>query len=417
MKTVQLSIIGFLFTLFVSAQEFTLSAELRPRYENQHGFKTLLETDADGANFISQRTRVNFDFKKDVLQLKVKLQNVRIWGDVGTLSADDNATALHEAWASLELTNAVTLKFGRQEIKYDDSRIFGNVDWAQQARSHDALLAKINLGTQSRLDIGLALNSDSGTNTDQLYSNIAGYKTFQYAWFHTPLKDFKLSVLVLNTGIEYENTSDEQEIDYSQTIGTRITYKKDAFAGDFATYFQTGDKNATNVAASYFTANLKYKLTETLTAGLGGEYLSGKDTDDVSTDIKSFNPLFGTNHKFNGWMDYFYVGNHNNSVGLIDINMPLSYAKNKFGVKLVPHLFYAAAKMIDNTKELDANLGTEIDLSVNYTYSKDISFSGGFSKMFATDSMEFLKGGDTDENNSWAWVMITIKPTLFSNNK
>ena len=29
-------------------------------------------------------------------------------------------------------------KVGRQEINYDDARIFGNVDWAMQARSHDA---------------------------------------------------------------------------------------------------------------------------------------------------------------------------------------------------------------------------------------------------------------------------------------
>ena len=34
--------------------------------------------------------------------------------------------------------------------------------------------------------------------------------------------------------------------------------------------------------------------------------------------------------------------------------------------------------------------------------------------MYATDTMEILKGGDKDENNSWAWVMITFKPNLFS---
>jgi len=34
--------------------------------------------------------------------------------------------------------------------------------------------------------------------------------------------------------------------------------------------------------------------------------------------------------------------------------------------------------------------------------------------MFATETMEVLKGGDKDENNSWTWVMITFKPKLFS---
>ena len=36
------------------AQQFDLSAELRPRYENRHGFGTLLDTDEDGSNFVSQ---------------------------------------------------------------------------------------------------------------------------------------------------------------------------------------------------------------------------------------------------------------------------------------------------------------------------------------------------------------------------
>ena len=30
----------------------------------------------------------------------------------------------------------------------------------------------------------------------------------------------------------------------------------------------------------------------------------------------SFTPFYGTNHKFNGHMDYFYVGNHIGNVGL-----------------------------------------------------------------------------------------------------
>ncbi|MCK5443915.1 MAG: hypothetical protein KAJ23_18680, partial [Maribacter sp.] len=81
------------------AQEFDLIGEVRPRYENLHGFKTLIDDATDGSNFISQRTRLSFNFKQEKVRLGVSLQNVRVWGDVGTLSSDDNATALHEAWA------------------------------------------------------------------------------------------------------------------------------------------------------------------------------------------------------------------------------------------------------------------------------------------------------------------------------
>ena len=406
----------------LSAQQFELSAEVRPRYENKHGYQTLINTDADGSNFVSQRTRLNFNFEQDKIRLGVTLQNVRVWGDVSTLASDDNATALHEAWAEAILSEKVTLKMGRQEIVYDDHRIFGNVGWAQQARSHDAFLFKYTPNSKNRLDIGLALNADTQAGVDNLYSNATGYKAFQYAWYHGDFDKFGLSFLVLNTGIEYlENVgleNEEQTVEYMQTIGPRLTYKSGKFNANAAAYFQTGTtanpvtNSNTDVSASYFTGNLGYKLSDVFSIGLGYEYLSGTDIND--TELKSFAPLFGTNHKFNGWMDYFYVGNHKNSVGLSDVNATLAYKKDKFSVKIIPHLFSAAAAVFNGSTKMDASLGTEIDLTLGYKLANNITLSAGYSKMFATDTMEILKGGDRDEDNSWGWIMFTFKPKLFS---
>ncbi len=397
----------------LTAQQFDLSAELRPRFENKHGFGTLLNTNADGSNFVSQRTRLNFDFQQDKIKLGVSLQNVRVWGDISTLGADDNNTMLHEAWAEALLSDNFSLKLGRQEIVYDDSRIFGNVGWAQQGRSHDAMLAKFKLSEKSKLDLGFALNSDSQAGVDNLYSNVAGYKTFQYAWFHTQASKLGISLLALNNGVEYLNGAD-QEVDYSQTLGTRLNYSEGNFSVDFSAYVQGGSLNGNDVSANYVGGNLNYKVSSEFSIGAGIEILSGKDMDDTSSDIKSFNPLFGTNHKFNGWMDYFYVGNHIGSVGLVDINAAFSFKKDKFSATLVPHFFSSAADIYSGTTKEDNNLGTEIDLNLGYKVADNVMLNVGYSKMFATDSMEIIKGGDKDENNSWAWVMFTFKPKLFS---
>ena len=397
----------------LSAQQFDLSAELRPRYENRHGYGTLLLNDADGSNFVSQRTRLNFDFSQDKIKLGVSLQNVRVWGDISTLASDDNNTMLHEAWAEALLTEKFSLKFGRQEIVYDDSRIFGNVGWAQQARSHDALVAKFNFSEKSKLDLGFALNSDSQSNTDVLYSNAAGYKSFQYAWYHTAINKVGVSLLALNNGVEYDNAGD-QKVDYSQTLGTHITYGKGKFGSNFSVYVQTGKISDNDVTASNFSGNFSYKASNEFSIGVGAEYLSGKDMDDTSSDVKSFTPLYGTNHKFNGWMDYFYVGNHGGSVGLVDVNGFVAYNKDKFSAKLAPHFFSAAADVYSGTTKMDSKLGTELDLTVGYKVANNINFSAGYSLMFAEDSLEVIKGGDKDENNSWAWVMFTFNPKLFS---
>ena len=388
-----LTVIASLFTSTFFAQQFEVSAEIRPRFENKHGYKTLLLSNADGSNFISQRTRLNLHFNYEKLAIGLSYQNVR-------------------AWAETRISDHFSVRLGRQEIVYDDSRIFGNVGWAQQARSHDALLAKFTWNN-SRLDIGFALNADNQSEIATLYSNVAGYKAFQYAWYHTNINNVSLSLLAVNNGVEFLNTRLEKEVNYSQTLGGRLTTNLVGFNIDGAAYIQTGNLKGNTVSTSYVGGNINYKTSGKITLGIGAEYLSGKDMNATSTTIKSFAPLYGTNHKFNGWMDYFYVGNHKNSVGLTDINATFAYKKGKFSANVIPHLFYAAADVYDGTTKMDSNLGTEIDATLGYKISSNSSVNIGYSKLFATNAMEVLKGGDSNENNSWAWVMFSFKPTLF----
>jgi len=90
-----------------------LSAQLHTRAEYRHGCQTLPEADTNPAFFISQDTRLNFDCTAKKFIIGVCIQDVRTRGDVP------------------------------QEIVYDDARIFGNVDRAQQGLGH-ALLQSIN---------------------------------------------------------------------------------------------------------------------------------------------------------------------------------------------------------------------------------------------------------------------------------
>ncbi len=405
------ALLAFSYTAF--AQEFDLSAELRPRYESRNGFSKLATTDADAANFVSQRSRLNFNFKQDKLKLGISVQNVRVWGDVSTLSSSDkNGVALHEAWGEALLSDKFSVKLGRQELIYDDHRIFGNVGWAQQGRSHDALVAKYVANANNRFDFGIAYNANGETLARETYA-LNQYKAFQYGWYHGKFNNVNLSVLLLNNGMEYVEMG-EQKIAYSQTMGPRLTYKKGNLGLDAATYIQTGKIGLNDVSSSYFTVNANYKFNENFSGVVGYEYLSGKDMNDTSSKVKSFSPLYGTNHKFNGWMDYFYVGNHANSVGLTDLYFTLNYTKGKFNANITPHFFNAAADVYSGTTKLSNNLGTEIDFSLGYKVANNIKFDAGFSKMYAKSAMQVLKGGDKDEANTWGWMMVTFSPKLFS---
>jgi len=51
---------------YVNAQ-LELDAEIRPRYENRHGFKTIFPKGEDAASFVSQRTRLGAYYSTEKL--------------------------------------------------------------------------------------------------------------------------------------------------------------------------------------------------------------------------------------------------------------------------------------------------------------------------------------------------------------
>jgi hypothetical protein len=119
-------------------------------------------------------------------------------------------------------------------------------------------------------------------------------------------------------------------------------------------------------------------------------------------------------------MDYFYVGSHKGDVGLTDIYLPVKFKKDKFFAVLIPHYFLSAAKVSQiqedgSLKEFSNGLGTEIDLVLGYTISKEVKLMAGYSQMIATETMQVLKGGNYKNSNNWAWVMLTFKPTFYKN--
>lgn len=160
--------------------QLTLTGQVRTRTEYRDGAGTLGLKANTPALFTSQRSRISFNYKINHIIFQTSLQDVRVWGqDASTISnADGSKLSLHEAWAEIALANKkdtsfkhsavdyFAVKIGRQELAYDDGRLIGNMDWAQQARRHDAVVFKLlNKGWQA--DAGFAFNQ----NTDAFNYN------------------------------------------------------------------------------------------------------------------------------------------------------------------------------------------------------------------------------------------------------
>ena len=213
---------------------------------------------------------------------------------------------------------------------------------------------------------------------------------------------------------------------FNQTgINTRITggfllnsflNKTKSFSLSAGYYYQTGkDRDGVKLSAYTYTLGfvfIKNKFTYTL----GWDYLSGNNAFSTSKVNHRFDPLYGTPHKFWGFMDYFYVGTGSPTGGLSDPFAKIKYTSgNK---RLSSELDYHHFSLANNQMDISGNaihkyLGSEFDLVTNYSLNKMTTLEYGFSLMAATKSMEYAKAlspGTSNLTGTWNYVMIIIKP-------
>ena len=414
--------------LLYAQSTFTLKAEVRPRTEYRHGFKKLINpTQQNAAFFTDQRTRLMATYNAPKYDLMVSYQDVRIWGEEAqiykpTVGAGSAFASVNQAWANLKFSSKASLKLGRQEWDYDNARILGNLAWAQQSRSHDGALLVLKDSVQ-QFHIGAAYNQDGKTPEqskllETFYSVPGNYKTMQFLWYHRDFKKGALSLLALNNGQQAKDSSNY----FTQTLGGIGSIKLKKIKLEAEAYYQTGKENTGKTVNAWLLAgSLTAPLGKKGNIIAGVDYLSGAPLNAVATQNNAFNPLYGTHHKFYGFMDYFYVGNAsaqmNKTIGLIDpylrINVPVG---KKAMLQMTGHQFMSPVGVFatpeTQTTKLSSNLGTEIDFVISAAITPDIKIETGYSQLFATESMAKIKGGDYKAMQNWAYCMVSFSPTL-----
>lgn len=400
--------------------QFSITGEIRPRAEFRDGFKTLSVDGLDPAFFIEQRSRLSVRFADEKFSYNLTLQDVRLWGENSQIYKSDNALfSVYEAWGQYNFNSNFSVKLGRQEVNYDEARIFGNLGWAQQGRSHDLARFQfkkpIGNGTL-QLQLGLGYNQEDVVSAPEprrlsgtFYSGVNNYKTIQFLWFNLNKPLGKFSFLLLNNGVE----SSDSVTYYSQTAG--IYFKKNLGLFDLSGegYYQFGNDGTGRSLQAYLGSVKLGVLIAKSSLTLGVDIVSG--TPEGSTTNQSFTPFYGTNHKFYGLMDYFYVGNPHRNAGLVDFflkwKQPLG---KKSDISIHAHQFLSEISLQNESgQDVSQNLGSEIDLVFKHIINSQANLQIGYSRLLATDSMELIKSGDSGNSNQWAWAMFTLKSKFF----
>jgi hypothetical protein len=451
------SVLGF---STIKAQ-LTFTGQVRTRTEFRAGQGTLQQKGDVPALFTSQRTRVNAGYTGYRFKFFTAIQDVRVWGQDAstnnrTTTEANNGLLVHEAYGEIILNDTGSLakvenfsiKLGRQELNYDDQRLLGGLDWLQQARRHDAVVFKFaNKGWVA--DVGGAFNQNaekavnnsyngvpvtSTTNTVLPYpagTNAIGtmYKSMQFAYLSKTFFFGKISGLFFKDDFsKYQTVGGVKK--YDRAVWSRMT------AGAYldatikrklkveASYYHQGgqDKDGTFIDANAVSAAASLQIGRKFFAGPGFDYLSGDDGTAIAKPgarSNRFDPLYGTPHKFWGYMDYFYVASGFGRQGLKDYFFKMKYnAKDNLTFLLDVHAFAAANKVSDGVGgKRDPKLGTEVDFLIRYNLTKLINFELGYCVMEASNTMasaQVKNVANPERTAQWAYLMINIKPNFLA---
>ena len=267
------------------------------------------------------------------------------------------------------------------------------------------------------------------------------YKALQYLYVAKKIDQTKISGIFLadqfgkyildsvknvsgtDVGYVYGKHFNQSGVNLRYTTGLLINPvfgSENQWSANGSYYYQGGhDRDALALSAYMYSISLMYK-PGMISYMAGWDYSSGNDAFSASTTNHRFDPLYGTPHKFHGYMDYFYAASGSPTGGLNNPFLKVKYTSSgkRFSAELANHYFYLAdAQRSINGAPVSKYLGTEFDLTTAYKLNKFSTVDFGLSYMAATSSMEYAKNitpGSSKLSPVWAYLQFNIKPEFLN---
>ena len=416
---------GFVALIFIHFTEcfgqFSVDGEFRPRSEFRQGFNQPLSDTLKSAGSTMQRTRINLNYSSKQLNTRIVIQDSRIFGETGVKepsTATSGSLGVYEAWAEIFILPEASFKLGRQGIQFEDGRLFSLAPWSNTGNSHD-LAQLIFKKPGFDVQLGYAFNNQNVSNADSSFYSISKmYK--QLAFVHvTKLLFPGMNLSLLAVDESFEKSKSNLDFYHRYTSGGTLCYKKEKEPLEFlfTGYYQFGKSTSTvDLDAFLLGLKAKYSLTEKFGIIAGADYYSGTRIGSEVGKTNTFNKLpYGVNHAFNGYMEYWASLP---SGGLINYFGGFEFKPGKkFCSELIFHTNRLAQTMKVNQTEIGQNIGSELDLTINYTLSKETAIQFGWSTYFVNDETNLLKFKSTSVDTKfpqYAFLMFTIRPQFFS---
>jgi len=341
-KKTALLFIALNFSLLAQAATWTVSSDLRERYQSFNNFNFNAAIDNDRWEFDSRLyLKAEGDFGNG-LTVFIEPQAVIIQNHTRVNRTQNFSQAdLFQAYLQYDIGD-FALRVGRQNLVYGDQRLLGRLGWQDISRTFDGLKAMYKSGSV-KLDVFAVHPADIVSMTPK---TTAPQGKSLVTWEDRRLVGvYGTYSIAPKSGVDayFINWRHNQNATVGKgrnmnTFGTRLFGEWNGFDATAETVFQTGTwANNVSQKASAYAVKVGYTFATWKTRlGVEYDYSPGDDKADPTTH-KTFVFPFHTNHGHYGEMDLFSWAN------MKDLRFSLKTSPVK-GLTLIgnAHLLYLA---------------------------------------------------------------------------
>lgn len=299
-----------------------------------------------------------------------------------TMNPNEEFFEIYDAYVEYNrLLKDFSVKFGRQKIFYGDSRIFGPGEWGNTGRwTWDAIKVSYKKG-ENFIDVfggGTKIYDPQKISFPFTQTEFWGGGIYAH---YNLLKKINIEPFLALKSEGSAPYINDQSINRNW-LGVRLVNdEQQNFIYDFLFSQEFGRDNGKKINAFGYFAKIGYRfdfLPVKPVLSIRESFASGgKKSDPV---IHTFEPAFGAQDKFYGWMNIVSWSNLNNP----EVVLELYPVGRKMWIEMKYNRFYIPVPddvTILNTMKLISgkhHLGDEADIFIRYQHNKYWQFTGSF---------------------------------------
>jgi len=382
-------------------------ARFRPEWRDNADLDSAAD---DDTRLGLMRIRLGFSVEAgDRLRLFVQAQDSRVAGDETSTTSNESNLDLHQGYVDVTPVSggSITIRAGRQELRYGDERMIGAFGWDNVGRAFDGVKLTHARGRFS-LDAFAAQVSNTMTGAATEGSDLYGVYTRTSAREKAQYEGYLLSY-VDHVDVPGE-TGDPGETRVN-ALGGRAQDRYGRFDFRVEAVIESGEVAGDDLSAwaAAGQAGITWGEKAPLRAFAGYDFATG-DEDSVDGEREEFFNFYPTNHPHYGFMDY---------EGWRNISSPyvgVSITRGRHFGQAKAHRFRldestgawksagGAVLGLDPTGSSGSNVGTEYDITYRFSWLEKTTIEAGLSRFEPGRFARLTRG---DDPSHWAYLMFT----------